>query len=177
MAGYTYSFGAGYDDFLVLKLNSSGSYPDCPYLQDCTPTITFPNVSINSVNPTVTFPSITVNNVSLNVSSPSLLISDGCIPLGEPEYPPLSSTLLFFEAYYSSSNSIIIKYIIGKENMINLDLYNLSGNLIKNIYRGLQRKGYYVFEVETKDKIKEGIYFIKLKVGNSIFTRKVIILR
>ncbi len=183
LAGRTYSFGAGGYDFLVLKLDSTGSYPDCQYLQNCTPSLTSPDVSVTPISPVILSISIPFYGIEPETSSVLLSISDICPPIDIHESLPSSKKfsqypVLSFEAYYSPfSNSIIIKYILEKQSRVTLDLYNLSGNLIKNIYKGLQEKGYYKFEIETKEEIKRGIYFIKLKTGELIFNRKVTILK
>ncbi len=167
---------------LVLKLDADGSYPDC--VDDCTPTVTSPTVSVISITPTITSPSLTITSPTVFSLSPTLSISDACAPLGEYELPLPSSKdreisssyLLWFDAYYSPySNSIIIKYRMNKESMVNLALYDLSGNLLKSIYSGFQEKGYHKFDVKIKEN--PGIYFIKLNINKSIFTRKITILK
>lgn len=182
LAGTTQSFGAGHYDFLVLKLDTDGSYTDCAY--DCQPTVTSPTPSMNSISLTITSPSLIVQSYSMFSSSLLPSISDVCTPLGEYELPSHPSKdkeisspyLLWFDAYYSPySNSIIIKYRMNKESVVNLALYDLSGNLLKSIYSGSQEKGYHKFDVKIKEN--PGIYFIKLNINKSIFTRKITILK
>ena len=74
VAGGAMSFGAGYADFLVLKLGPDGDYTGC--VHDCSPTVNTPSPStstpsvgedcspsISSPTPTVTTPSPTVTDV------------------------------------------------------------------------------------------------------------------
>jgi len=80
VAGYTQSFGAGSDDFLVLKLNPDGNYPDC--VQNCSPTVNTPSPSTSTpsvgadCSPSTSSPTPTVN-------TPDLTITDACPPAVE----------------------------------------------------------------------------------------------
>jgi uncharacterized delta-60 repeat protein len=96
VAGYTYSFGAGYSDALIIKLNSSGNISGCGnVLNALTTDISFliTNTSIsptnnsisptnNSVSPTNTSVSPTVSNVCYGSQSPIFEISSGKINIG-----------------------------------------------------------------------------------------------
>ena len=181
IGGLTWSFGAGSSDFLVLKFSSDGSYPGC--INSCIPIVNSLNDTVKPFALNTTSPSPAIQSIIPITLSPSILIFDICDPIEVSEFPfpsekSFSYPILFFEAYYSiPSNSIIIKYTMERESKISLDLYNLSGNFIKNIYKGLQKEGDYKFEIGTKEEITQGIYFIKLKADKSIFTRKITILK
>ena len=71
--GSTASYGAGGDDMLFTKYNSSGGINSCssPMCQIPTATVTSPTASVSSPSATVTSPSATVTSPSATVTSPS----------------------------------------------------------------------------------------------------------
>jgi hypothetical protein len=77
---------------------------------------------------------------------------------------------------FSNSKSIIkIKYILPTEQKISLSIYNLKGQLVKNLYSGLQNAGTYVFNWDVSDnKIASGIYLVRLKTKNSVTFKKIV---
>ena len=76
IAGHTQSFGAA-GDFIVLKIDPNGNYPDC--VQGCSPVIGTPSLTTSSpslgavCSPTTTSPSPTV-------TTPTLTVTDACPP-------------------------------------------------------------------------------------------------
>ncbi len=80
VAGKTNSFGAGGDDFLILKLDSNGDITGCPYIRSCSPTAT-------SVNPNATTQIMGVESrysISLDVSATGSAyngVSSGLCPI------------------------------------------------------------------------------------------------
>jgi hypothetical protein len=96
VAGYTYSFGAGDSDFLIIKLDSSGNISGCGNVLNVSPTntsisptntsISPTNTSIsptnNSISPTNNSISPTVSNVCYGSQSPIFEISSGKINIG-----------------------------------------------------------------------------------------------
>jgi hypothetical protein len=60
------------DDFLIIKLNSSGNIPNCNIIQDVSPTVTNVSPTVTVVSPTVTnvSPTVTVVSPTVTVVSP-----------------------------------------------------------------------------------------------------------
>ena len=82
VSGATYSFGAGSDDLLILKLDSSGNIPgsSCDFLKDITSSLIVNSITltVSSPNPTVTTPTLSVSSPTLTVTSPTLQTSTIC---------------------------------------------------------------------------------------------------
>ena len=70
----------------------------------------------------------------------------------------------------------VIKYELPERASITLELYDISGRLVKTIYSGTQEKGCYEVNIK-QDELKGGIYFIKFEAGNFRATKKLTILR
>ena len=82
VAGMTENFGAGGEDFLVLKLGPDGDYTDC--VDTCSPVVDTPSPSTSTpsvgatCSPSTSSPTPTVN-------TPSLTITDACPPVETKE--------------------------------------------------------------------------------------------
>jgi hypothetical protein len=70
-----------------------------------------------------------------------------------------------------------VKYDLNNTSDISLSIYNITGCLIKNIYKGIQEKGSHELTLNNQGELMDGIYFIKLESGNNNITRKLVIVR
>ncbi len=74
-----------------------------------------------------------------------------------------------------------IRYRIPGQRFISIKIYDLSGCLIKNLVEQTKNKGSYTLFWNGKDisgkPIPSGFYFIQLKSGTSIITKKFLLLR
>ncbi|MEO0211503.1 MAG: hypothetical protein ABIN66_06575 [candidate division WOR-3 bacterium] len=77
IAGVTLSFGAGYEDIIVLRLDQNGNYSGCFY--DCSPTVTNSTPSTSSPNLGASC-SPQISSPSPTVGSPTITVTDACPP-------------------------------------------------------------------------------------------------
>jgi len=74
----TASFGAGVDDGLIIKLDSSGNCSNCSFIQSVNPTVTLVSPTVTSPSPTITSITPTVNSPSPTVKLPNLIVNTYC---------------------------------------------------------------------------------------------------
>jgi len=86
VAGYTWSFGVGDGDFIVLKMGPEGNYPGC--VTDRLPTVGTPNLSTSSPSLATSSPSVGVD-CSPSVGTPTPTITNACTPVDVEESDPL----------------------------------------------------------------------------------------
>ncbi len=72
--------------------------------------------------------------------------------------------------------STTINYSIAQNNLVELNIYNLNGELIKNLVNEKQDIGEYSVNFKVLD-LSSGIYFYTLKSGGKTFTKKMMFLK
>jgi flagellar hook assembly protein FlgD len=74
-----------------------------------------------------------------------------------------------------------IKLDIKNKSNIELDIYDLSGKIIKQVFRGSKEVGTHIFSWNSKNsmsvKVTSGVYILKLKVENSQIIKKMVLLK
>jgi len=154
VAGYTASFGA-FGDIFLIKTDANGNIGSCSIVQNANPTV-------NTVSPTVTTPSLSVssvspivNSVSPTLTSPTLTVSEPC-PLSISEFcQPVSGII--------TQHKGGIKVIGSGE--FEVKVYNVSGVMVKSV------KG----KNEVKLDLSRGVYFVEVISGEKVIREKVVI--
>jgi hypothetical protein len=77
--------------------------------------------------------------------------------------------------------STSIRYCLAKEDHVSLDVYNLKGQLVKNLYSGISDSGSHTVIWNGIDNsgsaCSSGVYFYKLRTSSSTMVRKMLMLK
>lgn len=83
---------------------------------------------------------------------------------------------LSFSVYPNVCNKEInIQYVVPDVSKVELSLYNLSGQKVVTLDRGIKKAGEYAIKLNTKN-FSNGVYFCKLKVGDKVLPVKKLVL-
>ena len=100
-----------------------------------------------------------------------LWVSETNIDMGIPKIFALSQN------YPNPFNSITaISYQLPMSTQVDLDVYNLMGQKVKNLVCGLQDAGYYTLKFNA-DNLSSGVYFYRLSAGNEVITKKMVLMK
>ncbi|MEE4312539.1 MAG: FlgD immunoglobulin-like domain containing protein, partial [candidate division KSB1 bacterium] len=73
----------------------------------------------------------------------------------------------------------MISYALPEDAHVTLEIYNLNGNLVKSLYSGERTKGRHVVEWDGLNdvgmKVASGIYIYKMRAGNFVSTKKMVL--
>jgi len=144
VTGWTWTFGAGGNDFLVLRLPSDGNYSGC--VQNWSPTVTNVNPVATPVNVGADF-SIYRFDPSLTITTPSPVITDVCepYPLYVNETSPGSQVITYSPVpgglLFVSPETMGIKIYSADGRLA------YSGNLEKGQNRITLETGVYLWQV------------------------------
>ncbi|MCB5255753.1 MAG: T9SS type A sorting domain-containing protein [Candidatus Cloacimonetes bacterium] len=107
-----------------------------------------------------------------------LILEVAVNPDGQEEAPDLISTQNYPNPFNPSTT---ISYSLGKDAMVSLDIYNVKGQLVRSLHKGLQNQGTHKVIWNGKDAqgrdTASGFYFYRLKVGDKKITRKILMLK
>ena len=75
--------------------------------------------------------------------------------------------------FYSKT---VIKYDLPKDTHVNIQIYNIRGQLVKELVNGVEAAGRKQIEWNAKG-LSSGIYFFKLSTKDKTFIKKMILMR
>jgi hypothetical protein len=107
---------------------------------------------------------ITIRNREISI----LMISEDRVP----------EEFVLYQNYPNPFNpSTSIKFAIPKESLVSLSIYNVLGELLKSIVEEkIMKPGYYEYEFSAIN-ISSGVYFYRIKAGDFIQSRKMVLVR
>jgi agmatine/peptidylarginine deiminase len=97
-----------------------------------------------------------------------------------PPTPPLETGL---QAIYPNPFNPIafIPFTLADEANVNFDIYNVKGQLVRNIKVGAKASGRHRIEWDGRDDqgraCSTGVYYIRMDAGNQSFTRKAVLMK
>tara|TARA_Y100001970_G_C14063084_1_gene765237 strand:- start:3 stop:1130 length:1128 start_codon:yes stop_codon:yes gene_type:complete len=79
-----------------------------------------------------------------------------------------------FSAYPNPFNPYItIEYTIDVNSVVDIDIINLKGLVVENLFSDIQTKGAHSISWKPKYNIPSGIYILRLKYSQQIFAKKI----
>jgi len=96
---------------------------------------------------------------------------------GNPTDPALPKTFALQAAYPNPSRGqMVVKYQLPKASNVQLQVYNVAGQLVKTVNEGQKPAGYHQ-KKNNDNTMANGIYFYQLKSGNFSATKKLLIVK
>ena len=97
-------------------------------------------------------------------------------------YFPIPDKITLEQNYPNPFNPLTtIKYRLLEDSLVDIAIYDLSGLRIEKIASGWQEKGDYLIEWEAisseGEGLSSGVYFYRLKTGNVIKTKRMLLLK
>ena len=72
--------------------------------------------------------------------------------------------------------STTIRFSVPKEVPVNLSVYNILGEKVKELKNEVMKPGYYEIEFDATS-VASGVYLYRIKAGDFVQTKKMILLR
>ncbi len=72
--------------------------------------------------------------------------------------------------------STTIRYTLARRGQVSLDVYNVVGELVRNLVRGTQEAGSYQLRFDGSN-LASGVYFCRLVAGGAVQTKRLMLLR
>ena len=69
-----------------------------------------------------------------------------------------------------------IKFAVPKESNVNLNIYNVLGELVSTLVNEQMKPGYYEYGLDATN-LASGVYLYKLQAGSFVETKKMILLK
>ncbi len=121
------------------------------------------------------------------MGTPSIDLN-GITPIfNPPDIPTAPMQTRLFQSYPNPFNpDVWIPYELGEDALVSVEIYNISGQLVRTLHVGMKKRGQYI----TKDKAvywdgrtqlgeraTSGVYFYVLKAGDYVSMRKMAVLK
>jgi len=70
-----------------------------------------------------------------------------------------------------ANNQANVRYLLNENQNVNIQVYNILGELVYSKNNGTQSAGIHTSTINTNE-ISEGLYIVKLTIGNNVYTQK-----
>ena len=113
---------------------------------------------------------------------------NGITPIFNPlDIPAAPMQTRLFQSYPNPFNpDVWIPYELGEDSSVSVEIYDISGQLVRILQIGLQRRGQYISKdkavhwdgrTQLGEQATSGVYFYVLKAGDYVSMRKLAILK
>ena len=132
-------------------------------------------------------PTATDSAFTLILTTPSgydveLPTIETALDLFDDNYVNIPDNFVVFQNYPNPFNPVTsIKYELISDSKVNIAIYDLLGNVVDELYDGYQSSGFKSIKWDAKnssgDFMSAGVYFYKIKVGNSSQVKRMMLLK
>jgi len=101
--------------------------------------------------------------------------SSSIVKISEQPAPP--HKFILYQNFPNPFNPVTtIKFRLPRQSDIRIDIYNINGAFIENLYNGNRNAGIYTIQWNAS-RYPSGIYFVKLNSGSQLLTNKLLLLK
>jgi hypothetical protein len=120
---------------------------------------------------------MTLNDYQTSISKFGIYdLTDTPLPVNEDEINNEIGFVLFQNYPNPFNPSTTIKFSLPYSGNITLKIYDILGNEIKKLYSGFKNRGLHSFAFDANN-LASGIYFYQLQFGNSVLTKKLLLIK
>jgi outer membrane protein assembly factor BamB len=180
------AFGSGFSRYrLLLSTNSGSTYPDTiahnVALTESTYQWFVPPLNWSTCRVMVQVLDASGVVIAQDASDGNFIIMTNAITENENNNPFFTATLFPIKMSASGQDIIGISFYIAKPQQISLQVYAVSGKLVKTLANAQLDKGMHTYNWNCQDEnyrpIAAGIYFYRLQTGKFTVTKKMLRLR
>jgi hypothetical protein len=107
---------------------------------------------------------------------------DWAVSVEEDDYSELPRKFTLQQNYPNPFNpATIIEYTLPKTSKVKIQIYNVLGQMVRNLVDELQDQGYKMILWDGKDdrghELSSGVYFYRIRAGNFVKSKKMILLK
>jgi len=97
--------------------------------------------------------------------------------MAEEEYIPVPGVVEIGSVYPNPFNDrATVKFVLSNSADVDLEVFDLNGRLVTALARGYYESGEHLVDFDGCG-LSSGVYFVRLRVGNSASTRKTVLLK
>ena len=145
------------------------------------------NTTFNSISSPTSYAytggatSVAVTNIS---SSSSTMTAD--MSVGVPQFigdnHAIPDLVVLYQNVPNPFNSMTnIEFQLARESVIGINIYDLNGNLVRNLYSGSLNAGYHKINWNgtncNNQLASSGVYFYRLSIGDNYLSRNMLMLK
>ncbi|MCE2394524.1 T9SS type A sorting domain-containing protein [Candidatus Poribacteria bacterium] len=165
------------------RVNATDTYfEDTTIFQD----INVASTSFDPVNTRYFYAVVPVDAIGI-MGMPSI-DPNGITPIfNPPDIPAAPMQTRLFQSYPNPFNpDVWIPYELGEEASVSVEIYNISGQLVRTLHVGMKQRGQYISRDKAVywdgrnqlgERATSGVYFYVLKAGDYASMRKMAILK